>query len=136
MNQPWPPDLTRCLDCGRRLDQADDPLSESVGYDCAACAVLHDMGHPPPTDLGVAELQDWLKPYLAAAREWRDMLDAALRKATPTGKASEMDMGDFLLLIATLRLVQQGVPEDEACVKAEELLSKPLPFRLLTFDEL
>ena len=128
-------DPDHCADCGRLLRQTDDLLSESMDFDCSSCVVLYERGCAPP-DLPPDELRAWLAPILQSVRERRDMVDAAILKATGTGKASDMDARDLIILIVSQRLIQEGLTEDEARAKAIEVISKPLPFRLPTIDEL
>lgn len=127
--------LTTARTCGRLLRQADDPLSHNLDFDCAGCVYLYQFGGQPP-DMPPDELRAWLRLLLQSERERRDMVDAAILNATGTGKASDMDAQDLMILIGSQRLIQEGLTEDEARAKVIEAFSKPLPFRMPTIDEL
>ena len=131
MKTPWP-DLARCGDCGRLLDQPDAPLSESVQFDCAACAVLYETGAPPP-DLPADRLRAWLAPHLARVRQLRGMIDRALAAAGPS---VEDDMQERLIVICSQRLILDGLSEQQARARATAILSEPLPWPLPSLDDL
>lgn len=134
--------VTNCMECGRLLDRADDPLSESTIYECAACLLGCEAGDlapasgKPPPDLAGDGLRTWLAPILAARRERNRMIDEALDKARASGRLRDDDMNEWMTIVAMQRLIQQGMGQDEARAKIVEAFSKPLSFHIPDFDEL
>ena len=129
------PVVARCGSCDRILEQPSDPLSGSSRGECGACVLKHHLGIEPP-DLPPDELRAFLAPILDKDRELREMIDTALARA---GLDIHSDPQERMVVICMQRLIQQGMDEAQARVKAIEVLSQPWPADwppLPKFDEL